>query len=238
MGLRRCPGSLAFTQPKIEIVRCPHCGGDAEIWSDEVEGVCPVCREKFMRTHKPSCADWCKYARECLGDETYKKYQNAKSTVRKEALLGAVEDRFQWDDKRKRRARAILRYADAILKKQPDADPNVVVAAGVLSVQAAESASTGNSEESGPVAYRAVLDGLGYPNGFIKQVCEIISGDPSKESGNLNAIIVHDAVILADRLQGASADAGDAALVPAMLTEEGRSIAQNGLPPSQVALGR
>ena len=43
MSFKRCPGSMAFAQPKIEIVRCPHCGDDAEVWTDEAEGKCRKC---------------------------------------------------------------------------------------------------------------------------------------------------------------------------------------------------
>lgn len=30
-----CPGLSQFTRPKPEYIRCPHCGGQVEIWSDE-----------------------------------------------------------------------------------------------------------------------------------------------------------------------------------------------------------
>jgi hypothetical protein len=213
---------LAFTQPKIELVRCPHCGGDAEIWSDEVEGDCPECHRKFMRTHKPSCADWCKYARECLGEETYKKYQNAKSAVRKEALLCAAEDRFGWDEERKQSARARLRYAEEILKEQPASDPNIVVAAAVLSAEGRGGGKAGSSDKpadgSVEVEFRAILEELGYPNGFVKQVCGIVAGHPTDPPDNLNFHIVHDAILLADLGRDAGSDV-------VFLTETGRRIA-------------
>lgn len=200
MALRRCPGSLAFTQPKIELVRCPHCGGDAEIWSDEVEGPCLSCRRIVMRTQKPSCADWCKYARECLGDETYKKYQNAKSQLRKEALLLAAEERFGWGDGPRRRSRAILEYAEAMLKEQPAADPNVVIAAAVLSADIRRDPGTG--EAIGTVtedSCRAILCELGYPNGFVKQVCSMLfHAEEGVPAENPNSSVLLDAVLLAD----------------------------------------
>jgi len=72
---------MSFTQPKIELVRCPHCGEDAEVWSDESDGKCAKCGQKVCRTTTQSCIDWCKYARECLGDEEHKRYQDMKTRI-------------------------------------------------------------------------------------------------------------------------------------------------------------
>jgi len=69
MVLGRCPGSMAFRQPKPEIVPCPNCGADVEIWTDEAVGRCLQCsRQVVRRKAEPSCAQWCTHARECLGD--------------------------------------------------------------------------------------------------------------------------------------------------------------------------
>ncbi|GEM_PF-1726241 len=66
---------MAFAQPKIELVRCPSCGNDAELWTDEADGTCTQCGKVVCRTTTQSCLDWCKYARECLGEEGHQKYQ-------------------------------------------------------------------------------------------------------------------------------------------------------------------
>jgi len=87
MSFKRCPGSMSFTQPKIELVRCPNCGDDAEVWSDEADGKCAKCGHTVCRTTSQSCIDWCKYAKECLGDEEHKRYQDMKTRLRKETLL-------------------------------------------------------------------------------------------------------------------------------------------------------
>lgn len=73
-----CPGSQRFKQPQPENIKCPHCGNEVEIWSDEREVVCPKCSKKVTRSAEQSCLDWCKYAKECAGEEMYKKYMKNK----------------------------------------------------------------------------------------------------------------------------------------------------------------
>jgi endogenous inhibitor of DNA gyrase (YacG/DUF329 family) len=47
---------------------CPYCGTEMEFWKDEPVLNCPHCK-KTVRNPKlePGCAEWCKYADECLG---------------------------------------------------------------------------------------------------------------------------------------------------------------------------
>ncbi len=78
MTFDKCPGAKAFTQPTPEFIRCPSCRGEVEIWTDEVKGVCPGCKRTILREGGQSCLDWCKYAKECVGDEAYKKYLRNK----------------------------------------------------------------------------------------------------------------------------------------------------------------
>lgn len=68
---KRCPGSLVFMQPKPDMIPCVACGADTEIWSDEAEGKCPSCGATVVRYASQSCVDWCKHARECLGEDKY-----------------------------------------------------------------------------------------------------------------------------------------------------------------------
>ena len=71
MGFKRCPGSSSFTQPKIELVSCPYCAGEAEVWSDEATGTCTTCGRTVGRSTTQSCLDWCQHAEECVGEEKY-----------------------------------------------------------------------------------------------------------------------------------------------------------------------
>jgi predicted Zn-ribbon and HTH transcriptional regulator len=67
----KCPGQ-DDRNLKAEIVRCPDCGYEVEIFSDELKIKCPRCKGLICRILLPSCIDWCKYARECLGEVKWK----------------------------------------------------------------------------------------------------------------------------------------------------------------------
>jgi len=49
-----------------------------EIWTDEAKATCPNCKKQVIRSTGASCLDWCKYAKECVGDEIYNKYMKTK----------------------------------------------------------------------------------------------------------------------------------------------------------------
>ncbi|UCF58990.1 MAG: hypothetical protein JSV15_00760 [Candidatus Bathyarchaeota archaeon] len=61
-----CPGIKKFIRPIPKYIKCPNCGGNAEIWSDEEVGTCTTCEEEVGRPEKEqSCLDWCEYADKC-----------------------------------------------------------------------------------------------------------------------------------------------------------------------------
>lgn len=74
-----CPGSQKFKRPQPENIKCPFCGGEVEIWTDEFEAVCPGCKKTVSRGGEQSCLDWCKEARKCVGDEIYERYLKNKN---------------------------------------------------------------------------------------------------------------------------------------------------------------
>ena len=61
---RSCPGLSDFLRPKPEYIKCPNCGGDVEIWTDEDKGECTSCGLKVSREMQ-TCLDWCEYADKC-----------------------------------------------------------------------------------------------------------------------------------------------------------------------------
>ena len=77
-----CPGSGRFKGPQAEIVECPFCGEDVEIWSDEAGASCPGCKRTVSRNLGQCCLDWCKFAKECVGNEKYDKYMKNKKQGR------------------------------------------------------------------------------------------------------------------------------------------------------------
>ena len=73
-----CPGARRFKQPSPEIIKCPYCSGEVEIWTDEAEAVCVNCKKKVRRPEGQNCLDWCKYAKKCAGDDIYNRYMKKK----------------------------------------------------------------------------------------------------------------------------------------------------------------
>jgi predicted RNA-binding Zn-ribbon protein involved in translation (DUF1610 family) len=67
-----CPGSAGIKSPTIELVRCKSCGVENEIFTDENSVLCENCGKIVLRSMDPTCIDWCKWAKECIGEEKYK----------------------------------------------------------------------------------------------------------------------------------------------------------------------
>ena len=56
--------------PTIHEKICPQCGSEIEMFSTDTEVVCENCG--FVAYNDTlSCVQWCKYARQCVGDEMY-----------------------------------------------------------------------------------------------------------------------------------------------------------------------
>jgi hypothetical protein len=69
--MSNCPGQ---DKRKItpEVITCSSCGYTAEIFSDEIKVKCPKCKNLICKERLPSCVDWCKAARGCIGEEKWK----------------------------------------------------------------------------------------------------------------------------------------------------------------------
>lgn len=67
-----CPGSANLRTPTLSIKNCPRCGEEIEIFSDEIQATCLNCGFVIYNDFI-SCIKWCKYARECVGEDTYKR---------------------------------------------------------------------------------------------------------------------------------------------------------------------
>ena len=73
----KCPGAANIRTPTIEIKKCPECGKEVEIFSDEMKVNCSNCGFTIYNNLQ-SCVQWCKYAKECVGEGTYKKLKKKK----------------------------------------------------------------------------------------------------------------------------------------------------------------
>jgi len=67
-----CPGAAGIKgAPTLKEKACPECGRVIEIFSADAQVACEC---GFIAYNDAlSCVNWCKYARECVGDEAYEK---------------------------------------------------------------------------------------------------------------------------------------------------------------------
>jgi anaerobic ribonucleoside-triphosphate reductase len=70
MMFDKCPGNLRTLTIKIK--KCPECDEEVEIFSDETQVKCSNCGFT-VHNDIQSCVQWCKYAKECVGEEIYNK---------------------------------------------------------------------------------------------------------------------------------------------------------------------
>lgn len=57
----------------LEVKTCPECGAEVEVFSTDVEVVCENCGFTVYND-ATSCVQWCQYARQCVGDDMFKKW--------------------------------------------------------------------------------------------------------------------------------------------------------------------
>jgi hypothetical protein len=61
-----CPGIKEFVRPTVRYIKCHHCKGDIEVWSDEDEGVCIDCGTRWIKPDKKDfCLEYCEYSEQC-----------------------------------------------------------------------------------------------------------------------------------------------------------------------------
>lgn len=70
--LDHCPGAANLRTPTLAIRKCPQCGAEVELFSNDISVKCSECGFEVFNDII-SCVQWCKYAKECVGEETYHK---------------------------------------------------------------------------------------------------------------------------------------------------------------------
>ena len=83
----KCPGQDGRNL-RVELYKCPNCGAEVEIFSDEVKVKCQKCGEKVYREKMPSCIEWCASARQCLGEERWKALKGGEQRISQEVYYG------------------------------------------------------------------------------------------------------------------------------------------------------
>jgi len=188
--MNNCPGQDK-RKVRPEPIICSSCGYDAEIFSDEIKARCPKCRQVLYREVLPTCVDWCKSAKECIGEQAYGNYIKNKSVLLKEKLLGQLKEYFGSDTKRINHARRVLDYAEDILRKE-GGSWNIVVPAAILhdvGIKIAEQKYGSNAghlqEKEGPPVAKKILLKLGFKKDEIEEICQIIGHhhSPGKHRG-------------------------------------------------------
>ena len=176
-----CPGSSKFKQPEPEIIKCPSCSSEVEVWTDEIQAVCLNCKKTIMRESGASCLNWCKYAKECVGSQTYDKYMQNKAVTIKQKLLKELEDYFGDDKKRINHAKKVMDFAEEILR-QEKGDWHIVIPASILhdvGIKIAEEkyGSTAGyyQQKEGPAVARKLILKLGFKKEDIDQICQIVA---------------------------------------------------------------
>jgi len=195
-----CPGAQKFRQPQPEIIKCPSCGEEVEIWTDEVKTTCSNCKNTVTRQGGQSCLDWCKYAKECVGDQVYNKYMQNKAFTIKQKLIKELEGYFGDDTKRINHAKDVMHFAEELLK-QEKGDWHIVIPASILhdiGIKEAErkyGSSAGHyQEKEGPIVARRLLLKIGLKKEDIDEICEIIAHHHSPGKINTrNFKVLYDA---------------------------------------------
>ena len=77
MLFTRCPGAARLRQPTIEEKVCPVCGNSIEMFSTDVTATCDQCGF-IAYNDAQNCIEWCKYAKQCIGEELYNKLMEGK----------------------------------------------------------------------------------------------------------------------------------------------------------------
>ena len=204
-------------QPAPEIFTCPDCGGEVEIWTDELRGTCPQCSRTVLKESTQSCLDWCKYAKECVGDETYGRHMQNRMAGVKAQLMAAIEDSEGDNGDFARSAAEAVEFAEQLLAAEP-ADPHIVIPACLLLCV--------RSSGGQGIDLNRILLKTGFQQQDIEQIAEITAPNPPAGiTDNTNYRIAHDAYMLARKRTASSAGAQSATVgAPSFLTTSAADI--------------
>lgn len=73
-----CPGSIGIKgTPTLKIKKCPECGAEIELFSNLMITACPKCGFEVYNDTM-TCISWCKYAKECVGEELYNQFHKSQ----------------------------------------------------------------------------------------------------------------------------------------------------------------
>ncbi len=194
----RCPGQdPRFWKPEdIFEVQCHGCGEAVEFFKDEPKLKCRKCGQVVVNPRIDlGCAQWCRYAEQCLGVSVGK-----EGTVICDKLVEEMKKVFAGDEKRIGHTLAVLNYAEQIQMAE-GGDPLVVKAAavlhdiGILQAERKYGSSAGRYQEiEGPIIARGILAKYNLDKAAVEHICRIIANHHSaKDIDTIEFRIVWDA---------------------------------------------
>lgn len=186
MSRPRCPGrdTRYWTPDDAYVIRCPHCGNETEFFKDEPVRRCRSCRKEVRNPRIDlGCAEWCKFAAECLGLMPQSSDLVGSLCQR---LVERMQTVFGDDQRRIDHALAVLDYAEQIMRSLEDVSGLVVRAAAILhdigigqAEQVHNSAAGKFQEMEGPPLARQILDELNVEPAVVDHVCAIVANHHS-----------------------------------------------------------
>ncbi len=175
----RCPGqdSRYWTPKDLFDVPCTGCGQAIEFWKDEPSRICPACgREVRNPRIDPGCAEWCRYAPECLGQE-----RSAPAVPVLDRFQALLDGRLVTDPAARASARRFLARAQRSLPGER-LDPCVLQASALLMGALVGSGVPGSID---PATFPALLERAGIEATLAQRICDlvrIVSGGGSGQS--------------------------------------------------------
>ena len=193
-----CPGAKILRQPRPEMFDCPQCGEEVEIWSDEIRGTCGACGKAVFREGLPSCVEWCKYGKECVGEEAFGTYQRNRALGLKRRLLEVLKRQGLVDEREASRRERAVSWAEAILEHEPGMWHLVIPAVLVHDVASREPSAQNGLEK--------LLLAQGLDAEDVRAVRSIAAeaGRPGTLPAELNARIARDAWTLEELAENES----------------------------------
>ena len=175
----KCPGQdQRYWKPDdIFEINCLECGTLIEFWKDEPTRKCPKCKKLTTNPKLDlSCAEWCKYGKECLG--ILSGYDNS---ILCNVLIEEMKKLFGDDQKQINHSLEVLKYAGRILLDE-GGDPLIVKAAAILhdiGIHKAQSkyGSTADKvqEIGGATLAKEILTKHSIDTQSIEHICQIIT---------------------------------------------------------------
>jgi predicted RNA-binding Zn-ribbon protein involved in translation (DUF1610 family) len=205
--MAKCPGQdTRYWRPEdISEVVCGACGYSVEMFKTDGVRRCPQCGVRVINPLVASgCAQWCSYAKECLGfdPKSVSGAQSAQESVA-ERLIQAMKKEFGDDQKRISHALRVLDHAEHIMHHKK-ANPKIVIAAailhdiGILESERKHGSSGAKYQElEGPPIARRILESLDFAEEEIEHICRIVGSHHSaNDIDTLEFRIIWDADLI------------------------------------------